>query len=111
MYYSIQVRVKTDRKQFELKDKQTQEEGVVEDTSDKEINTGLDDDIHMEVGLSICGRYWCGSTLNWFTQCSWFVYCIALFLNVIILSTLVLQIPLFGFQLNFIGLISTIMHA
>ena len=55
--FSIQVRVKTDRKQFELKDKQTQEEVVVEENSDKEIDTGLDNDIHMEVGLTVCARY------------------------------------------------------
>lgn len=47
-YHSVKVRVKTDRKQFTMKDQPTQEE--VEETAENiEINTGLDQECRAEI--------------------------------------------------------------
>lgn len=46
--------MKTDRKQFNMKDKNSQDEAV-EEARDVEINTGLDDDVGMEGGNTTVG--------------------------------------------------------
>lgn len=46
-YHSVKVRVKTDRKQFNMKEQSTQE-GVMEHNIDTEIDAGLDQDTHIE---------------------------------------------------------------